>query len=120
MRDECLMAVVFGCTAPLLEKILTYSLPCEYESVLDLSRKICNALELTYLYDLDVVLDTEEKAQLIEVNPRLSGGAAATVTAGINLFEYLVHVALGIRVPELDIPYGRVVKSVMQTMVVKV
>ena len=36
MRDECLMAVVFGYTAPLLEKILTYSLPCEYESVLDL------------------------------------------------------------------------------------
>lgn len=36
MHDECIMALVFGCTAPLLEKILTYSLPCEYESVMDL------------------------------------------------------------------------------------
>lgn len=36
MHDECMMAIVFGCTAPLLEKILTYSLPCEYESVMDL------------------------------------------------------------------------------------
>ena len=36
MHDECIMAVVFGYHVPLLEKILTYSLPCEYESVIDL------------------------------------------------------------------------------------
>ncbi len=36
MHDECIMAVVFGFTAPLLEKILLYSLPVEYESVIDL------------------------------------------------------------------------------------
>jgi hypothetical protein len=36
MHDECIMAVVFGFTAPLLEKILFYSLPVEYESVMDL------------------------------------------------------------------------------------
>ncbi len=36
MHDECIMAVVFGFTTPLLEKILLYSLPAEYESVIDL------------------------------------------------------------------------------------
>lgn len=36
LYDECIMAVVFGFTAPLLEKILLYSLPVEYESVMDL------------------------------------------------------------------------------------
>jgi len=36
MHDECIMAVVFGFTAPLMEKILLYSLPVEYESVIDL------------------------------------------------------------------------------------
>ena len=36
MHDECMLAVVFGFTAPLLEKILTYSLPSEYEFVMDL------------------------------------------------------------------------------------
>ena len=36
MHDECIMALVFGFTAPLLEKILTYSLPSEHESVMDL------------------------------------------------------------------------------------
>ena len=39
MHDECMMAVVFGFTTPLLEKILTYSLPSEYEFVMDLFRK---------------------------------------------------------------------------------
>ena len=36
MHDECILALVFGFTDPLLEKILTYSFPCEYESVMDL------------------------------------------------------------------------------------
>jgi hypothetical protein len=38
MHDECMMALVFGFTAPLLDKILRYSLPSEYEFVMDLFR----------------------------------------------------------------------------------
>jgi hypothetical protein len=33
LHNECMMAVVFGYNAPLLAKILTFSLPCEYEYV---------------------------------------------------------------------------------------
>ena len=41
VHDECIMALVFGYTAPLLEKILAYSLPSEHESIIDLfSNKI--------------------------------------------------------------------------------
>jgi len=36
LQEECIMAVVFGYNAPLLAKILTYSLPSEYEYVIDL------------------------------------------------------------------------------------
>jgi hypothetical protein len=36
MHDECVMAVVFGYHVPLLEKILSFSMPSEYESVKDL------------------------------------------------------------------------------------
>jgi len=39
MRDECIMAVMFGFTVPLLEKILLYSLPSEYETVMNLFSK---------------------------------------------------------------------------------
>lgn len=36
LHEECIMAIVFGYNAPLLAKILTYSLPSEYEYVIDL------------------------------------------------------------------------------------
>ncbi len=36
MHDECIMAVVFGFMPPLFEKIMSYSLPSEYTSLIDL------------------------------------------------------------------------------------
>ena len=45
MHDECMMALVLGITDPLLKKILTYSLPSEYESVIDL---FDNDIEITF------------------------------------------------------------------------
>jgi hypothetical protein len=45
MHDECMMALEFGITAPLLEKVLTYSLPSEYEFVMDL---FGNDIEITF------------------------------------------------------------------------
>jgi len=36
LNDECLMAVVFGYNAPLLDKILTFSHPSEIEYIIDL------------------------------------------------------------------------------------
>ena len=44
MHDECIMALVFDFTAPLFEKILIYSLPSEYEFVMDL---FSNDIEIT-------------------------------------------------------------------------
>lgn len=36
LHEECFMAIVLGDNAPLLEKILLYSLPFEYEYIIDL------------------------------------------------------------------------------------
>jgi hypothetical protein len=36
MYKECVMAIVFGYTAPLVKKVLLYSLSSEYEAVMDL------------------------------------------------------------------------------------
>jgi len=44
MHDECMMALLFGFTAPLFEKILIYSMPSEYEFVMDL---FSNDIEIT-------------------------------------------------------------------------
>jgi len=40
-----MMALVFGFTAPLLDKILSYSLPSEYEFVMDL---FSDDIEITF------------------------------------------------------------------------
>lgn len=36
LHDECILAIAFGYNAPLLAKILTYSLPSEFEYIIDL------------------------------------------------------------------------------------
>ena len=45
LHDECMMALVFGFTAPLLDIILSYSLPSEYEFVMDL---FSDDIEITF------------------------------------------------------------------------
>ena len=45
MYEECMIALVFGFTAPLIEKILIYSLPSEYEFVMDL-----------FSYDIEITI----------------------------------------------------------------
>jgi hypothetical protein len=45
MHDECIMAEVFGFTSPLFEKILSYSLPSEYASLIDL---FTNEVDITF------------------------------------------------------------------------
>lgn len=45
LHDECVMAVVFGDNTPLLEKILAFSHPSEYETVKDL---FANPINIRY------------------------------------------------------------------------
>jgi carbamoyl-phosphate synthase large subunit len=79
------------------------------EAILDLAEAIQGTLRLNYLLDIDIAYSSGRGAQLMEVNPRPSGSAVATVEAGLNLFEYLVRLAVGLDVPQREIPYGTVV-----------
>ena len=45
MHDECMMAIVFGQNGPLLEKILAYSLPSEFDYVINL---FANKVEIKF------------------------------------------------------------------------
>jgi carbamoyl-phosphate synthase large subunit len=79
------------------------------EAILELVEAIQGTLRLNYLLDIDIAYSSSCGAQLMEVNPRPSGSAVATVEAGLNLFEYLVRLAVGLDVPQREIPYGSVV-----------
>jgi carbamoyl-phosphate synthase large subunit len=94
-----------------------YGFTFEYnESVLRLASEVCRALKLTYLYDIDVVIDSQGKAQIVDVNPRLSGSCSAVFAGGINLFDLLVKLVVGEEVPQVEIPYGREIKAVTKAI----
>ncbi|MBN2125285.1 MAG: ATP-grasp domain-containing protein [Deltaproteobacteria bacterium] len=75
-------------------------------AILSLAEEIQRALRLTYLYDLDMAYHPGKGAVLMEVNPRPSGSIVATVKAGLNLFEFLMRMAMGWEVPRVEVPAG--------------
>jgi carbamoyl-phosphate synthase large subunit len=94
-----------------------YGFTFEYnDSVLTLASDVCRALKLTYLYDIDVVIDSQGKGQLVDVNPRLSGSCSAAFASGINLFDMLVKLVVGEEVPQVEIPYGKEIKAVTKAI----
>ena len=72
----------------------------------DISTKICNLLNLHYLYDFDMFVK-DEVVYPIEINPRNSGSVCATISAGINLYADLLRIALNIPIERKSIPYGK-------------
>ena len=85
-------------------------------AVIALATQILEALRLHYLHDVDIMLDAEGQPHLLEVNPRLSGSVIASITAGVNLLDYLVRLALGREVPQIEIPYGKSIKPSIRTV----
>ncbi len=79
----------------------------ENRAVLELAGKLQDALKLPYLFDYDIILDQDDKPWLLEVNPRMSASVAVSVLSGVNLVEYLVLLATGQDVPQVEIPWGK-------------
>jgi len=72
----------------------------------DISTKICNLLGLHYLYDFDM-FEKDGIVYPLEINPRASGSACASVKAGVNLYGDLLKMALNIPIERKSIPYGK-------------
>jgi len=86
-----------------------------HEGVLALARSVQEALALDYLHDVDIMLDRDGRAHLLEVNPRQSASVIATVTAGVNLLELLILRALDLELPPIEVPYGAVIRPSVRT-----
>jgi carbamoylphosphate synthase large subunit len=61
--------------------------------LIDIGHKIVNAFHLSWLQDIDVMFDHENRPCVIEVNPRPSGSFAVAVAAGVPLLDNLVSLA---------------------------
>lgn len=77
--------------------------------LLDLGTRLIAELDLSWLYDCDVMLDREGNPRVLEINPRPSGSIATTISAGVPLLDDLVSLALGQPVPEVAVPFGAIV-----------
>ena len=60
--------------------------------ILNIGKKIAKCFNLTWLYDCDFMLDSQNKPKIIEINPRMSGSAVVSVAAGIPLFDDLISI----------------------------
>ena len=74
-----------------------------------LGTHLISALNLSWLYDCDVMHDEAGVPYVVEINPRPSGSVAVSVTAGVPLFDDMVSLALGQPVEALEIPTGQIV-----------
>lgn len=78
--------------------------------LLDVSARVCGALNLTYLYDLEFAYSADNEPMLLEVNPRPSGSVAGVVAAGVPLLDDLITLCLEGEAESRPVPYGRAIE----------
>ena len=73
----------------------------------DMGRRIVSELELSWLFDIDIMMDSKGRPIVLEVNPRASGSVAVGMAAGVPLMDDLVSLALGEEVGHRSVPVGK-------------
>ncbi len=79
----------------------------KHEEVLELAQRTQGLLQYPNLFDFDIILDSEGRPWLLEVNPRMSASIAVSVMHGVRLLEFAILMLLGLDVPDVEIPWGK-------------
>lgn len=74
------------------------------EPLMDLGRRVTEVLNLSWLYDYDVMSTMDGRPVVMELNPRPSGSIAAAVAAGVPLLDDLISLAKGEALPPVEAP----------------
>ncbi len=74
------------------------------EELLGIAKEVTTALELSWLYDYDLMTDADGRSVIIELNPRPSGSIAAAILAGVPFYDDLISIAKGEALPEIELP----------------
>ncbi|WP_234124303.1 ATP-grasp domain-containing protein [Clostridium hydrogenum] len=74
--------------------------------IMDMSKKIIKALNLSYNINIQFKYSSEGKPMLIEINPRVSGSLVANLGAGVNMLELALKLAYGLPLPAVDVKWG--------------
>ena len=61
------------------------------KKLIELAEKVAKTMNLSWLYDLDIMTNKDGNPTVLEVNPRPSGSAIASMECGIPLYRDLLH-----------------------------
>lgn len=77
--------------------------------LIELGNRLVEGFGLSWLYDCDVMYDSQNRPCILEVNPRPSGSMSVTVAAGVPLIDDVISLAKGETIPDIAVPMDRVV-----------
>lgn len=72
----------------------------------DIAGRVAQALNLSWMYDIDLMTGTDGAPRVIELNPRPSGSLAAVAALGVPIFDDLISVAKGESLPDIAPLWG--------------
>lgn len=76
------------------------------EELIEYSKEIISALNLSYNINIQFKYSEDGKPKLIEINPRVSGSLVANYGAGINMLEEALRLAYEMPIENLDVKWG--------------
>ena len=85
--------------------------------IIDATRPVLERLDLRGAVTVQFIEGTDGIPRLMEVNPRLGGGAVAAIAAGINIPRLILSEAMGKSANQLQIPKSVIVKRYMEEVV---
>ena len=77
------------------------------EILTNLGEKLIELLQLSWLYDCDVMFDSKGNPCVLELNPRQSGSLAVSIAAGIPMLDDLISLAKGENILDIELPINR-------------
>lgn len=86
--------------------VATVSLIEKNDDLIEISKEIIAALNLSYNINIQFKYSCDGKPKLIEINPRVSGSLVANYGAGVNMLEASLRLAYGLPVESSDIKWG--------------
>ncbi len=63
---------------------------------------LVSLLDISWLYDCDIMFSKNKKPCLLEINPRQSGSLAISMMSGINLIDDIINLSLGKKVSKVQ------------------
>lgn len=67
----------------------------EAPELISMGKEIVRQFNLSWLYDVDLMKNSEGEWRLLEINPRMSGSVSVLGSLGVNMFEHLLALANG-------------------------